>query len=151
MARYFITTNASLPHATGGTSFTFEPVAQRGGSWLGVLALDTPSDADILLSAGFPQVAEIEQSRYDDLKKKLGVSQTNSHDSPTRQKPVGLAVAGVVGQNSGHGASPVDPAKDPNSTANFSAVALMSGEVTPPHEPLLEQQATARKPRPRTK
>ncbi len=151
MARYFITTNASLPHAAGGISFPFEPVAQRGGSWLGVLALDTPSDADILISAGFPDVDEINESRFDDLKKKQGASQTSSHDSPTRQKPVGLAVAGVVGQSSGHGVSPIDPAKDPNSTANFSAVALMSAEVTPPHEPLLEQQATARKPRPRTK
>ncbi len=151
MARYFITTNASLPHAAGGISFPFEPVAQRGGSWLGVLALDTPSDADILISAGFPQVGEIDEARYDSLKKKQGATQTNSPASPTRQKPVGLVVAGVAGQSSGHGAGVVDVTKDPNSTANFSAVSLMSGEVTPPREPLLEQQAPARKPRPRTK
>lgn len=151
MARYFISTNASLPFAAGGISFTFEPVAQRGGSWLGVLALDTPSDADILISAGFSQVGEIDEARYDSLKKKQGATQTSSPVSPTRQKPVGLAVARAVGQSSGPGVGAVDIAKDPNSTANFSAVSLMSGDVTPPHEPLLEQQTPARKPRPRTK
>lgn len=147
MARYFITTNASQPYNAGGIGFTFDPVAQRGGSWLGVLALDTPSDANILLEAKFPQVAEIEESRYDSLKKKQGVNPTSSPVLPTRQKPVGLVVANRAGQSSAPGAGAVDLSKDPNSTANFSAVSLMSADVTPPHEPLLEQQTQARKPR----
>lgn len=144
MSRYFITTNAALNYSAGGLNFPFEPVAQRGGSWLGVLALDTPSDADILLSAAFPQVAEISQEYYDIQKKKPGVNPSSSPVLPTNQKPVGLVVAQVVGQSSGHGGSPVDLAKDPNSTANISSVSLLSGAVTPPHEPLLEQQPSRR-------
>lgn len=146
MPRYFITTNASRPYVAGGISFTFEPVAQRGGSWLGVLALDTPSDATILLSAGFEQVSEINEERFDGLKKKPGANQNNSPVLPGRQKPVGLAVAPVVGRSSGPGAAGVDLSKDPNSTAGMSMVALSSAAVTPPHEPLLEQ-STARRPR----
>ena len=147
MPRYFITTNASRPYSAGGIGFTFEPVAQRGGSWLGVLALDNPSDATILLSAGFSQVAEIDETRFDSLKKKLAPSQNNSPVFPGKQKPVGLAVAPVVGQSSGRGAAGVDLTKDPNSTAGMSMVALDAAAVSPPHEPLLEQ-STARRPRP---
>lgn len=149
MSRYFITTNAALTFAAGGINFPFEPVAQRGGSWLGVLALDNPSDADILISAGFQQVDEINEARFDSLKKKPVASPSNSPVWPTNQKPVGLVVAPVVGQSSGHGGSPVDLSKDPNSTAMMSSVSLLSGAVTPPHEPLLEQPAF-RKPRPKS-
>ena len=148
MSRYFITTNAALNYTAGGRNFPFEPVAQRGGSWLGVLALDTPSDADILLNGGFPQVAEISNEYYDSLKKKPEANQNSLPVSPTRQQPVGLAVAPVVGRSSGHGAGPVDLSTDPNSTANFSSVSLLSGDVTPPHEPMLEQQPS-RNPRPK--
>lgn len=147
MPRYFITTNASRNYSAGGIGFPFEPVAQRGGSWLGVLALDNPSDANILLSAGFPQVAEIDEARYDSLKKKLVARPTDSPVSPEKQSPAGLAVANRVGQSSVRGAGGVDLTKDPNSTAGISAVALMSAAVTPPHEPLLEQ-STSRRPRP---
>ncbi len=150
MPRYFITTNASRTYASGGIDFPFEPVAQRGGSWLGVLALDTPSDATILLSAGFPQVEEIDEARYDSLKKKPGANQTNSPVLPGRQKPVGLAVAPVVGQSSVPGAGGVDLSKDPNSTAGMSMVSLSSAPISPPHEPLLEQ-STTRRPRPSKK
>jgi hypothetical protein len=150
MPRYFITTNASRPYSAGGIGFNFDPVAQRGGSWLGVLALDTPSDATILLSAGFSQVEEIDEARYDSLKKKLGANPNNSPVLPARQKPVGLAVAPVVGRSSGHGAGAVDLSRDPNSTAGMSMVALSSAPVTPPHEPLLEQ-STTRRPRPNHK
>lgn len=147
MPRYFITTNASRPYSAGGIGFTFEPVAQRGGSWLGVLALDTPSDATILLSAGFSQVEEIDEARYNSLKKKPVANQNNSPVLPGRQKPVGLVVAQVAGQSSGHGAGAVDLSKDPNSTSGMSMVALSSAAVTPPHEPLLEQ-STQRRSRP---
>ena len=123
MTRYFITTNASLPYQAGGISFIFEPVAQRGGSWLGVLALDTPSEASILLSAGFSGVAEINEARYDDLKKKLAASRTSSSAPPVRPKPVGVAVVSRVGQSSVPGAGAVDLTKDPNSTAGMSMVA----------------------------
>ena len=92
MPRYFITTNASRPFVAGGITFTFEPVAQRGGSWLGVLALDTPSDATILLSAGFSQVDEIDETRFNSLKKKLGANQISSPVLPGKPKPVGLSV-----------------------------------------------------------
>lgn len=144
MPRYFITTNASRPYTSGGQTFTFEPVAQRGGSWLGVLALEEAAEANILLSAGIPQIAEIDAARYDDLKKKLAGLQT-SQSSPPRPKAQ-PGVAGVVGQSSVRGASAVDLSKDPNSTAGFTSVSLLSSAATPPHEPLLEDNG-GRRPR----
>lgn len=144
MSRYFITTNASLTYAAGGINFPFEPVAQRGGSWLGVLAVDEESAANILLEAGFPQVAEIGEERYQIEKKKLEPRQTSSPDSPTRPNRV-PGVAGVAGQSSGRGAAKgVDPARDPNSTAGISSVSLLGSTAMPPHEPVLEQTASRR-------
>lgn len=145
MSRYFITTNASRTYSAGGITFPFEPVAQRGGSWLGVLALDEESEANILLSGGFQQVAEIDLARYDSLKKKPAANQTSSPAFPTKPKPQGPGVAGVVGQSSVPGvASAVDLTKDPNSTAMMTSVTLLSGSANPPHEPMLEQQAPKR-------
>lgn len=147
MPRYFLSTNASRNYISGGRSFEFEPIALRGGSWFGVLALDEESDANILLSAGFPQVDEIDFATYDAQKKKVETREPSTfQNSLPRPNPVGLAVAPVVGQSSAPGGAP-DLSKDPNSTSHLSAVSLMSGSVTPPHEPLLEQPAT-RRPRP---
>lgn len=145
MPRFFITTNASLNHAAGGVGFEFEPVALRGGSWLGVLAVDEESAANILLSAGFDHVAEISAERYENLKKKETARPTSSPRPPDGPAPLVEGVAGVVGQTSAHGGGDTtDLAKNPNSTAGISAVSLLSGPVNPPHEPLLEQAATRR-------
>jgi hypothetical protein len=67
--RYFKTTNASRQYKTGGLVFTFEPVANVGGSWLGVLAVGEPA-ASTLAAAGIPQVSEITSSEYEEAKKK---------------------------------------------------------------------------------
>lgn len=149
MPRYFITTNASRSYQAGGFDFPFEPVSLRGGVWLGVLAVDEESKANILLQAAFSEVGEIDLARYDSLKKKYPERVIDSPVLPGRQKLEG--VAGVVGRSSAGGASDLaDPSKNPNSTHNLSAVALLSGEATPPHEPLLEQTPT-RRPRIRTR
>lgn len=144
MSRFFVTTNASRTYAAGGINFPFEPVSQRGGSWLGVLALDNETEASILLSAGFPQVAEITEERYQLEKKKLEPRQNSSPVLPTKPVPV-AGVAGVAGQSSVRGvAKGVDPAKDPNSTALLTSVTLLGSRATPPHEPLLELPAQRR-------
>lgn len=67
--RYFKTSNASRQYRAGGSLFSFEPVDQIGGSWLGVLALEE-SDASILAAANLPQVEAITEADYDALKKK---------------------------------------------------------------------------------
>ena len=143
MPRYFICTNASRNYAAGGISFPFEPVALRGGSWLGVLAVDEESAANILLSANFEQVAEVNLERYDSLKKKPVATRTGSPALPT--EPVLAGVAGPVGRNSGHGGgNTTDLSRNPNATSGITGVSLLSGPVNPPHEPLLEQQPTKR-------
>lgn len=145
MPRYFISTNASRNYSAGGITFAFEPVSLRGGSWLGVLALEEDSDANILLSAGFPQVAEINQERYENEKKKQTGQRTSSPTQPGNPKPVGPGVAEAVGRSSGHGAGDVaDLSRNPNSTSGIGAISLLSAPVTPPHEPLLEQPSTRR-------
>lgn len=150
MPRYFITTNASRNYNAGGFDFPFEPVSLRGGVWLGVLAVDEESKANILLQAGFSEVAEINDARYESLKKKYPERLIDSPTLPGKPLPL-EGVAGVVGRSSAHGAGDVgDPAKNPNATHNLSAVGLLSGEATPPHEPLLEQAPT-RRPRIRTR
>ena len=50
--RYFLTINASHPYIAGGLTFSFEPVQNRGGSWLGVLSVDDESAASALAAAG---------------------------------------------------------------------------------------------------
>lgn len=143
MSRFFVTTNASLQYNAGGHNFPFEPVTQRGGSWLGVLALESDSEASILLSAGFPQVAEITEERYQSEKKKLAPRRNSSPVLPSAPAQV-PGVAGVVGQSSGRGAKGVDLSKDPNSTAGITSVSLFGTKAMPPHEPLLEQAVTKR-------
>ncbi len=148
MPRYFITTNASLNYNVGGIDFPFEPIALRGGSWLGVLAVDEESAANNLLSGGFPQVAEISEARYENEKKKLMGQPTSSPTLLEKPRAQVEGVAGVVGQSSARGAADVnDLSRNPNSTSGISAISLLSAPVTPPHEPLLEQQNT-RRPRP---
>lgn len=152
MSRYFLTTNASLTYNAGGVGFPFEPVCQRGGTWLGVLAVEEDSAANILLAAGFPQVAEISGERFNLEKKKVAPRATGSLASPTRQSSI-PGVAGRAGQSSARGAAKgVDPARDPNSTAGITGVSLLGTVVLtatsdlPPHEPLLEQAAGRRIP-----
>jgi hypothetical protein len=140
--RYFITTNASRSYSTGGFTFSdFEPVGQRGGSWLGVLAVADEAAASALASgvaAGqVPGVDEITFERFDLLKKKgtgNSTSSTVSQRNPSQRPPASANPA------VNHTAR-----TDPNSTGMITAVTLLTGEATPPHESLLEQPAVRRK------
>lgn len=82
--RYFLNHNASRPLSLGGASFDFEPIALRGGSWLGVLALEDNDPRVSILAAAHPwQASEISEARYDELKKKIP-SRTGKSGSPQR-------------------------------------------------------------------
>ncbi len=134
--RYFLNTSAARPVVAGGETFEFELVGLRGGSWLGILALDEPR-AGILAAARAPNTDEISEELYLVQKKKLSVTQPNSPAWPTPTSPApALTVADRVGSLTPPAASsPVDH----NSTANISAVSLMTTANSPPSEPLLSQ------------
>lgn len=129
--RFFITTNASRPMTAGGRVFTFEPVALRGGTWLGVLAVEDSSAASIL--ADRPQgVDEISAERYEGLKKKLTADSTNSRPArPTLSSP-GVAVADPV-------ASPTSRTTSEAKPVEVASVELQTTTHQPPAEPLLAQ------------
>ena len=80
--RYFLTTNASRPVIAGGLTFSFEPVQNRGGSWLGVLAVDEDSAASALAAAGLPGIDEISAERYEGIKKKVVRTLNGTSASP---------------------------------------------------------------------
>lgn len=149
--RYFLTTVAHRPVKAGGRVFNFEPVALRGGSWLGVLALDEESGANILSSADHPSVSEITQEHYESEKKNLQSSTASWDGHPPVQTPRALVGPSVVvpagrltdpilGTNL-PGSGPGQPvtAPDPNSTSGISAVTLMTTKLSPPSDPLLAE------------
>lgn len=143
--RYFLTTNASRPHNAGGFAFEFEPVSNRGGSWLGVLAVGEVSAANALagaLASGELQgVDEITAERYDGLKKKLTARRLPREGSHVRQNPRtarDVAVARVVEpREETRGSTILDPVARP--VVQGSAVQLLVTNKQPPREPLLEQ------------
>ena len=145
--RYFLTVNASHPYIAGGLTFSFEPVQNRGGSWLGVLAVEEDSAASTLASANIVNVAEISFERYDSLKKKVRMAGLPSGQSaspqprPRRTDQVNGAVAGLAGQRGatrGIG-NPMIPNRAPEQPANIlPAVSLQSTSVEPPFEALLD-------------
>lgn len=130
--RYFICTNAGRPVIAGGQTFTFEPVSNWGGSWLGVLAVEDDSSANILSQSGNGQVEEITKDYYDIQKKKQSVVSSNSTVSPTRP-PFAM---------SAHAARPAAPPTGQtegfNSTEMITPVTLLTTRAQPPREPLLE-------------
>lgn len=92
--RYFKTTNASRRYTAGRLAFTFEPVSNIGGSWLGVLAVEDNSAASTIAAAALPQVQEISQEIFEDLKKK---PQSNPHFLASREVPPSSRQHPVVG------------------------------------------------------
>ncbi len=138
--RYFLNTSANRPITAGGHSFSFELAGLRGGSWLGILAVDEPA-ASILAGALPPNTSEITVERYDSLKKKSSANQGTSPGwpKPTFHDPA-QALAERAGRVSTRGAFNEPPVIDHNSTANITAVSLLTTRNAPPVEPLLAVQ-----------
>lgn len=84
--RYFLTVNASRPYIAGGLTFSFEPVQNRGGSWLGILAVADEAAASTLADAHLEGVEEITDERYTGLKKKLMGMPDGLNGSPRPQR-----------------------------------------------------------------
>lgn len=141
--RYFITTVADRPVRVGGREFHFEPVALRGGSWLGVLAVEEDSAANTLASGENPSVGEISKEKYDDEKKKLASSTATSTGFPTPQ-PISqpaLSVAGPAGLStspiSAPGSGPGQPVTAQHGDGPLTtAVTLLTTNQQPPMDPM---------------
>lgn len=136
MSRYFLTTTARRPIEAAGKSFVFEPVGQWGGSWLGVLATDDESDANILASCSPTTVEEITFDQYDAKKKHLTLTPNDSRDSPRprAENPLNHVVAEVAGSTS----PTFKPNGGPNSTEGITRVSVLATDRSPPREPILE-------------
>ena len=143
MSRFFLTTSAAKPVEAGGYSFVFKPVALRGGTWLGILAVEDDLAASSLANAQAPNVEEIPSSTYEDLKKKHlpEMESPGSSPSPPPVQLPGLTVAEPVGR-------PTAPTTvKQNSTEMITPVTLFTTRQQPPVEPLLETKSTFRRPR----
>lgn len=142
--RYFQSTVTGRPLYVGGRSFIFEPVEPRGGSWLGVLAVDDESSATIL-AAQTVAVWEITPEKYESLKKKLratGTSQGFAPSQPPRLPPQPLAANAGRAE---HPANSTTEAANPAPAATVPSVTLATTDKSPPVEPLLENVTTKRK------
>ena len=142
MSRYFLTVNASRPYIAGGLTFLFEPVQNRGGSWLGVLAVEEDSAASSLAAAKLVGVEEITEERFTNLKKKITGTPSAPSGSPRpRRVPTpGAVVAGVrvvepSGRTPGVG-NPLIPRPAP--AAVVESVSLQTTTAQPPSEALLD-------------
>lgn len=143
--RYFLNTSAGRPVVAAGQTFEFELVGLRGGSWLGILALEEPG-ASILAAARAVNTDEISEEIYLIQKKKSSANPPNSPAWP-RQSATNPALA--IADRAGSPTSPGDfdrapnpataPGGGPNSTSGVSAVSLMTTTHAPPDEPLLAQ------------
>lgn len=133
--RYFVNTSAAKPVTAGGHTFTFELVGLRGGSWLGILAVDEPA-ASILAGKISNTISEVAFAQYESLKKNLSANQGNSPAWPrqTSTNPShAIAEPAALPTSLRGGSKPVDH----NSTANITAVSLLTTANHPPAEPLL--------------
>lgn len=125
--RYFKTSNASRPYKVPGFAFTFEPTAQVGGVWSGVLAVADEAAAKTLANAQFPQVTEITAEEFDEVKKKplqrlsSSVPLSVPRSEPRPPAPSPAPVAPPVAQ-------PVSPQSE------SAKPAVRSGKVNPPDE-----------------
>lgn len=141
--RYFLNTAAAKPIVVDGHTFEFELVGLRGGSWLGVLALDEPG-ASIFGNARVANTDEISEEIYLAQKKKQSANQPNSSGwPPPNNTDPALAIADRAGSLSIPAASnsPDTPiGVGPNGHNSFSgltAVSLLTTKNSPPAEPLL--------------
>jgi len=134
--RYFLNTAAAKPVVAGGFTFEFELVGLRGGSWLGILAVDEPA-ASVLASTHPPNTDEISAEQYEFQKKKSSATQPRS---PSWQRPTQAEPALTVAERAGSRTSLADSRPvDHNSTANITPVTLLTTPNAPPVEPLLAQ------------
>ena len=142
--RYFLNTAAARPVVVDGHTFEFELVGLRGGSWLGILALDEPG-ASIFANGRVANTDEISEEVYSAQKKKQSANQPNSPGwpQPNSTDPA-LAIADRVGSLMSPGASnsPSTPIGvgpgEFNSLSGLTAVSLLTTKNHPPNEPLLE-------------
>ena len=140
MSRYFLTVNASRPYVAGGLTFVFEPVQNRGGSWLGVLAVEEDAAASTLASAGLTGVEEISLERFDLLKKKRPGTPVSSSASPMPRRvrtPGGAGEAVRLVEQSGRTPGVGNPLI-PRPVPAPESVSLQSTKAQPPYEPLLD-------------
>lgn len=143
MSRYFLTINASRPYIAGGLTFSFEPVQNRGGSWLGVLSVADEAAASTLAAATLYGVEEINIDRYESLKKKLtGIpAELNGSPRPQRVPTPGAVVEGVrvvepSARTPGVG-NPLMPRR-PAAAPVPETVSLQTTTLSPPSESLLD-------------
>lgn len=129
--RFLLSTNALRPTVALGRRFDFEPVAIRGGTWLGVLAVEDDLAASILSERPLG-VDEISPERYDILKKKLPAPQTVWPADPA-QPSQGVTVAEPAASRTAQTAAAKPPVSEP--------VVLGFTDQLPPVEPLLAQPA----------
>lgn len=111
-----------------------------GGSWIGVLALDDESGANILASSGL----EITQERYDSLKKKR-MGQSTAQDSgpsrtPPKLPPQPIVVAAARAEDRIASSSESNPVPTPQKT-----VTLRTTKIRPPEEPILDADVPKRR------
>lgn len=149
--RYFLTTNASRPYIAGGLTFSFEPVQNRGGSWLGVLAVEEDSAASALASATLDSIDEISAERYDSLKKKLTGTPSGQSESrrPQRVSTPGASAEAVRLVEHQAGARGIGNPLIPRAVAApvIESIELQTTSAEPPHEPLLDNERVKPKKR----
>lgn len=93
--RFFKTSNASRTYNTAGFNFSFDPIEQVGGVWLGLLAVEDDFTASNLAKAAIPQIKEITLEDYEALKKKPLATQSSfieSRPSPAQYPPQAVIV-----------------------------------------------------------
>lgn len=132
MTRYFQSLGAGHAIEIGGRSFIFEPVEPMGGSWVGVLATDEESAANILASANL----EITQEAYDRIKKKvMAVTEPALGPSRTlpRPPPQPIVVDAVRAEDRINFTSAKPVVEQPT-----KSVVLTTTKLRPPAEPLID-------------
>lgn len=147
MTRYFQAFVTARPIVVDGQSFTFERVEPMGGSWLGVLAVDDPVAANKLAAAGY----EIDQARYDSLKKKVTgagrapvLPQSRQPQLPPQPLAQSASPAGHHGSSGDSGPtgaaglSAESASQSTETRAPLASVSLLTTNKKPPTEPLLD-------------
>ena len=123
--RYFCNTSTIVgrPLVVGDRSFEFEPIALRGGCWLGLLALDDATGAGILASCGLPQIGEMTPEQYEAEKKSHNGASNSLRSSAT---PRATPFAPVVADHAGRVTVPTFPINGgPNSTEGITAATVL--------------------------
>lgn len=140
--RYFLTVNASRPYIAGGLTFVFEPVQNRGGSWLGVLSVADDAAASTLAGAALQGVEEIGEDRFISLKKKLMGIPDAPNGSPKPQRvptPQARGEAVRLVEPSGRTRGVGNPLIErPAPTPVVETVTLQTTSAEPPAEPLID-------------